>query len=205
MPYPWPGIREDIYVGGGTFTRQPLPVPNWLEAKESSRSRKGKYFADFLQPEDGWPVVTTKLRLDFSWASMVADDIRLVNGFLARGPNPIDVCTWVEISEAFYIDAGDSLGGFLKRRSALTVVSPLPPLAATRHAVAATRGDGSALTVTLGTSDADGITPWSAAGTSVGEYVTIFYTPVYRMAIADGQQAFPNPHSQSQMLSFEEL
>lgn len=205
MPYPWPGIREDLYIGGATFARAPLVVPTWLEAKESNRARNGALHVDYLQPETGWPVVTSKFSLSLSWSAMVADDIRLVNGLIARGPQPIDVCTWVENGEAFWFYAGDSFSGFLKRRNALTVVDPLPPLAATRHAVVALRGDGSVLSVTLGTPDADGITPWSATGTSVGEYVTIHYAPVFRMAIADGQQAFPQPHSQSQVLSLEEM
>lgn len=205
MPYPWPGIREELYCGGGTFARTPLIVPTWYEAKESSTARDGSDFIDFLQPEIGWPVVTTKLSLALSWEAMVAEDIRMANGILARGTQAIDVCTWVEISEAFYFATGASFSGTLKRRNALTVVSPLPPLAATRHAVAAIRGNGSALTVTLGTPDAKGRTPWTAAGTSTGEYVTIAYTPVYVMAVSDGQQAFPRAQVQTQTLNLREL
>lgn len=205
MPYPWPGIREELYCGGGTFARTPVVVPTWYEAKESSTGRDGSDYIDFLQPETGWPVVTTKLALVFSWSAMVAEDIRMANGILARGTQAIDVCTWLEISEAFYFAAGASFSGYLKRRNALTVVSPLPPLASTRHAVAAVRGDGSALTVTLGAPSAKGITPWTAVGTSVGEYVTIAYTPVYRMAVGDGQQALPAAQVQAQTFNLREL
>lgn len=205
MPFPWPGIREELYLGGMTFARNPLVVPTWFEAKESARSRDGSLYMDFLQPETGWPVTTNKLSLALSWGTMVADDIRAANGILARGPQAIDVCTWVEISEAFWIPASDAFAGYLKRRNALTVISPLPSLAATRHAVSAVRGDGSSLAISLGTPAADGITPWSASGASVGEYVTISYTPVYRMAVADGQQAFPRAHEQSQTLTLEEM
>lgn len=84
---------------------------------------------------------------------MAPEDIRSVNELLSRDAI-VDVCNWVEIAESFYLAAGASLAGTLLRRDALSVISPLPPLAATRHAVAATRGDGSALTVTLGTPDA---------------------------------------------------
>ena len=205
MPYPWPGIREEFYIGGGTFARTPLIVPTWLEAQESSTARDGTDHTDFLQPEVGWPVITNKLTLVLSWGAMVAEDIRCANGILARGTQPVDVCTWVEISEAFHFLAGESFSGTLKRRSALTVVSPLPPFASTQHAVAAIRGDGSALVVTLGTPDAKGRTPWTAAGTSTGEYVTIAYTPVYVMAPGDGQQAFPQAHVQSQTMNLREI
>ncbi len=206
MSYPWPGIREDLYIGGVVWAKPPQEVvPTWLDAKESTRARTGKLYVDFLQPEAGWPVVTRKLSLTLSWPTMTPADIRAANGILARGTQALDVCTWVEISEAFWFAAGLSFAGSLKRRNALSVVSPLPPLAATRHAVSAVRGDGSALSVTLGTADADGITPWTASGTSTGEYVTISYSPVYYMTPAEGQEAFPQAHEQSQTLRLEEL
>lgn len=191
MTYPWPGIREDLYVEGVAFVRTPLDVtPRWMTARDSKRARSGKLYRDSLQPETGYPVTLAKLELTLSWGAMAPEDIRSVNGLLSRDAI-VDVCNWVEIAESFYLAAGASLAGTLLRRNALAVISPLPPLAATRHAVAATRGDGSALTVTLGTPDADGHTPWTATGTSVGEYVTIHYTPVYMMAAEDGQTTFP--------------
>lgn len=192
MSYPWPGIREDIYIGGVTWVNNPDSVePRWLLAKSSERARDASLHRDFLQPETGWPVVLAKLELTLGWPSMAPDDIRTVNGILSRD-EVLDVCDWIEISESFYLAAGASLAGYLKRRNALTTIVTLPPLAATRHAVTATRAGGAALTVTLGTPDATtGITPWTAAGTSAGEYVTINYTPVYRMAAEDGQPSFP--------------
>lgn len=191
MAYPWPGIREDLYVEGVAFVRTPLDVtPRWMTARDDKRSRLADLYRDSLQPDASWPVTLAKQELTLAWSSMVPEDIRAINGLLARD-GIVSVCNWIEISEAFWFAAGSSLAGTLLRRNALTVISPLPPLAATRHAVSATRGDGSALTVTLGTPDAYGRTSWTASGTSVGEYVTINYTPVYRMVAADGQITLP--------------
>lgn len=203
---PRPGQRTKIYLGGAAvFYRQPRITPTWHEAREDSTARDGSDFIDFLQPEQGWPVVTTKLSLELAWGTMVGADIRTANGILARATEAIDVCTWTEISEAFYFAVGESFSGYLKRRNCLTTITTLPPLAATRYAVAAIRGDGSALTVTLGTPSAKGLTPWTAVGTSLGEYVTIAYTPVYRMACGNGQLSFPQAHVQTQAMSLREL
>ena len=206
MSYPWPGVREDIYIGGVTWVNNPETVdPRWLVAKSSERSRNATLHRDFLQPETGWPVVLKKLELTLGWPNMAPDDIRTVNGILSRD-EILDVCTWVEISESFYFAAGAALAGTLKRRNALTAISPLQPaIVPARHAVTATRANGVALSVTLGTPDADGLTPWTAAGTSAGEYVTINYTPVYRMAPEDGQDSFPRGARQALTLVLVEV
>lgn len=203
---PRPGQRNALYISGGfTFYRKPrVGQPEFMRALESTRSRTGKRFTDSLQPAAGWPIVLTKLRLPLSWTLMAGSDIQAVNDIIAIR-EPFDVCYWKEISEAFYVAAGDPLSGYLTRRSALDVVFPLPPRAATLYPVTGRRGDGSAVTVTLGAPDADGVTPWSAPGTSVGEYVIIRITPVFRMGVDADQTTFPQPQSESQDLTFVEL
>lgn len=202
---PRPGQRTAVWIDGFTFYRKPsLAQPVFMKAEEFARSRAGKRFRDSLQPHPGWPTVLSKLRLPLSWKQMSGADIQAANDIIAIG-EPFDVCYWKEISEAFYVASGDPLSGYLTRRSALDVVSPLPPNAATLYPVTGRRGDGSAITVTLGTPDADGVTPWSAPGVSTGEYVVIRITPVFRMGVDADQTTFPQPHVESQDLTFVEL
>lgn len=203
---PRPGQRTPIWIGGGfTFVRKPrIDAPRFLAAEETVRARNGKLYAYTLQPEAGWPTVLTKLTLPISWSLMKGADVQTANDIVAiRGPH--DVCWWKEISEPFAFLAGESFGGYLTRRNALTVVTPLPTNAATLYPVSARRGDGTALTVALGTPDADGVTPWTAAGTSTGETVVVRYTPVFRMRVAEGQPTFPQPQVEGNTLTFEEL
>ncbi len=201
-----PGIRDYLYIGGVTWVRNPGDVsPRWLVAKASERARDATLYTDYLQPETGWPVVTAKLELSLSWDALCATDIRTVNGILSKDA-ALSVCPWVEIAESFWLASGEAFAGYLKRRNSLTTVSPLPANAATNYAVSAIKSsDGSAVTVTLGTPDATtGITPWTASGTSAGEYVTIRYTPVYYMVAEDGQQSF-RQHQQGQTLVLVEV
>jgi hypothetical protein len=202
---PRPGQRTALYISGGfTFYRKPrIDAPDFQKAQSEERSRTGKLYRDSLQPKAGWPVVLTKLALPLSWTLMAGSDIRAANDIIAI-EGPFDVCYWKEISESFYVAAGDPLEGFLQRRSVLDVVSPLPPNAATLYPVTGRRGDGSAMTVTLGTPDADGVTPWSAPGTSTGEKVLVRYTPVFIMSVDEGQTTFPQPQAESQTLTFRE-
>lgn len=206
MSAPWPGIRDYLYIGGVTFARGPESIePRWFPAKSSVRARSGKLYQDYLQPESGLAVVTQKLELALSWAAMTSPDIRTVNGLLSRTA-ALDVCPWIEIAESFYFAAGASFAGTLARRNALTAVSPLPALAATRYPVSAIRtSTGAAITITLGTPDADGLTSWTASGASSGEYVTISYTPVYYMVADDGQQSFSLNAQQGQTLRLMEV
>lgn len=203
---PRAGLRLGLYLGGLSFTRKPF-VSNIQrnESEDSERSRDLTLYTDALQPEPGYPKLITKLSLTLAWgATMTGADIRKVNDMIAiRGP--FDVCLWEEISEAFWIDAGEPFAGYLTRRNALTTISPLPTGAATEFAVTAARGDGSALSVTLGTPDAQGVTPWTASGTSLGENVVVRYAPVYRMRVVTDQPTFSYPHLRSETLGLEEM
>ena len=127
MTDPLVGIAESLYVGGVTLASAPDGVTQaWLDAKESTRARSGRLYRDFLQPSTDRAVLTRVLRLTLSWGSMHPADIRTANGLIARATDEVDVCDWVEISEAFWFASGASFAGTLKRRNALTVVSPLP-------------------------------------------------------------------------------
>ena len=205
MP-PRAGLRLGLYLGGFSFTRKPF-VQNVQrnESEDSERARDLTLYTDALQPAPGYPKLITKLSLTLAWGkTMTGLDIRKVNDMIAlRGP--FDVCLWEEISEAYWIDAGEPLGGYLTRRNALAVISPLPTGAATEFAVTAARGDGSALTVSLGTPDANGVTPWTASGTSVGEHVLVRIPPVYRMRVVTNQPTFSSPHLRSETLGLEEV
>lgn len=206
MP-PRPGQRTGLWISGGfTFNRKPrINTPQYLPAEETTRARNGKLFWDSLQPEEGWPTPLTKLLLPLSWGLMTGADIRTANDIIAiRGP--FDIVFWQEISEAFWIDSGESLAGYVTRRSALDVVPApsLPVNAATLYGISGRRGDGTSMTVTLGTPDEDGITPWTAPGTSAGEKVVVRITPAFRARVVEGQAAFPQPFVQAQTLTFEE-
>ena len=203
---PRPGLRTGLYLGGRTFTRKPsVQSLQRNESEDSERSRDLTLYTDALQPAPGYPKLITKLSLTLVWpTTMTGLDIRKANDMIAiRGP--FDVCPWEEISEAFWIDAGEPFAGYLTRRNALTVISPLPVGASAEFAVTAERGDGSALTVTLGTPDSYGVTPWSASGTSTGENVIVRYAPVYRMRVVTDQPTFSTPHLRSETLGLEEM
>jgi len=202
---PRPGLRTGLYLDRFTFTRKPsVSSLQRNESEDTERARDLTLYRDALQPAPGYPKIVTKLSLTLAWpTTMTGLDIRKVNDMIAiRGP--FDVCPWEEISEAYWIDAGEPFAGYLTRRNALTVISPLPVGAATEFAVTAERGDGSALTVTLGTPDALGVTPWSASGTSTGENVVVRYPAVYRMWVVSDQPTFSNPHLRSETLGLEE-
>lgn len=204
---PRPGQRTGLWISGGfSFVRKPrINTPLYLAAEETSRARDGTLYWDSLQPEEGWPTTLTKLQLPLSWGLMKGADIRTANDIVAiRGP--FDVVFWQEISEAFWLDSGSALEGYLTRRSALDVVPALslPTNAATLYPVSGRRGDGTEMTVTLGTPDSRGITPWTATGTSTGETVVVRYTPAFRMRVVEGQATFPQAFAQSQALTLEE-
>lgn len=208
MP-PRAGLRLPLYLDRFAFARKPFVVSVQRNvAEDARRARDLTLYVDSLQPETGYPTTLNKLSLELAWrGTMTGADIRLVNDMIAiRGP--FDVCLWEEVSEAFFLAAGVPLAGYLPRRNALTVVSPLPGppgYAAAQFAVTGARGDGTAFTPTLGTPDADGVTPWTVTGTSVGETVVVRCAPVYRMRIISGQPAFESPHKRTQTLGLEEM
>lgn len=201
----YPGIREKMYLGGLTLTASPSSVtPTWLKAQTRDRARDGSLYVDSLQPETGFPVIMAKLDLSIAWETLCAADIAQINGLISYG-GPIDVCYWVPIVEAFYVSAGELLAGSLLRRDALTTITPLPTGAASNYPVTPLRGSGASFALTLGTPSAAGITPWTTVVTSAGETATISYAPVYRMYVAESQEAFSQPHRQGQTLRLEEM
>ena len=200
-----PGIREKVYLGGLTLTAGPSSItPTWLKAQTRDRARDGSLYVDSLQPETGYPVIMAKLDLALAWDTLCAADIAQINGLISYG-GPIDVCYWVPIVEAFYVPAGDLLAGSLLRRDGLTTIVPLPAGAASNYPVTPLRGSGASFSLTLGTPASSGVTPWTTVVTSVGETVTVSYAPVYRMYVAESQEAFSQPHRQGQTLRLEEM
>lgn len=206
---PRAGLRTGLYLDRFTFVQKPQVVSVQRNiAEDVKRSRNLTLYVDSLQPDPGFPTTMTKLSLELAWrGTMRAADIRTVNDMIAiRGP--FDVCLWEEITEAFWLPAGAPLAGFLTRRNALTVVSPLPGppgKAAAEFAVTGARGDGTAFTPTLGTPDAYGATPWTATGTSTGETCLVRYPALYRMRVISGQPAFENPHKRTETFGLEEM
>ena len=206
---PRAGLRWPLYLDRFTFLQKPVVVSVQRNvAEDVRRARNLKLYVDSLQPDPGYPTTMSKLSLELAWrGTMRSADIRTVNDMIAiRGP--FDVCLWEEITEAFSLAAGASLAGYLTRRNALTVVSPLPGApgqVAAEFAVTGARGDGTAFTPILGTPDADGITPWTASGTSTGETVVVRYPACYRMRVVSGQPAFETPHKRTQTFGLEEM
>ena len=206
---PRAGLRTPLYLDRFAFLQKPQVVSVQRNvAEDVKRSRDLTMRVDSLQSEAGYPTTATKLSLEVAWSGVMRGaDIRTVNDMIAiRGP--FDVCLWEEIVEAFALLAGAPLAGTLSRRNALTVVSPLPGApgkAAAEFAVTAARGDGTPFTPTLGTADAYGRVPWTAAGISAGETVVVRYAPVYRMRVITEQPAFENPHKRTQSLGLEEM
>ncbi len=201
-----PGIREAVYLDGAALVAGPSSVsPTWLKAQTRDRARDGSLYVDSLQPEAGYPVIMAKLELSLGWETLCAADIATLNEIIARG-GPLDVCIWRPVTEAFYVASGSAFSGSLLRRNALTTITPLPTGAAANYPVTAKDGNGAALTVVLGTPDVTtGVTPWTCATASTGETATISYAPVYRMYVAESQEAFSQPHRQGQTLRLEEM
>lgn len=184
------GLTDAIYLEGLTLATPPRVFPRVFRAESHMRSRLAKAYRDSLQPGPGYPVTLKKLSLTLTWNVPTPTDIAAVEDLISWG-GPLDVCIWKAVVESFAIAVGSPLAGTLTRRNALTAVPSevLPTNAATRFAVAASNG-GTPLTVTLGTPDADGLTPWTAVGTSTGARVAIAIVPVYRMILSEEQKEF---------------
>jgi len=199
-----PGISDAIYLGGVKLATPPGMVsPVMLRAQSAERARNAKLHIDYLQPEPGWPMILRKLTLSLSWEAPTPEDIEVINDLVSWG-GPIDVCYWKPITESYWLAAGAPWAGYLTRRNALDVISPLPPNAATRFAIAGDHG-GTSLTVTLGTPDADGVTPWSAPGTSTGERAAVSYVPSFSMVVDESQEEFTEINAQPQTLRLVEV
>lgn len=204
-----PGLREAFYLEGYKIDRKVvLYRPTFLPAEERDRTRSGRLWPDRAEPEDGWPYRLRILTLQIGWARLQGEDIDKLNEVISFG-GPFDFCPWRNLTETFWIENGAALSGFLTRRHAPAQVPSglLPVDAATRYPVVAKRGDGSVFAVTLGTPDADGVTPWAATtpGTGTGEKVSIRYTPLYSGWVAEDQQDFAEPHVESQTFTIEEM
>lgn len=200
-----PGIREKVYLDGVALVAGPSVVtPTWLKAQTRDRARDGSLYVDSLQPDAGYPVIMSKLDLTLGWETMCAADIAAVNRLISYG-GPVDVCIWQYVTEAFYVDSGVAFSGYLLRRNALDTIAPLPAGATSNYPLVALDGSGAALTISLGTPTAAGVTPWTCASISTGETATIAYAPVFRMYVAESQEAFSQPHRQGQTLRLEEM
>ena len=198
-----PGIREKVYLGGVPLVAGPSVVsPAWLKAQTRDRARDGSLYVDSLQPEPGYPVIMAKLDLSLAWDTMCAADIAAINRIISYG-GPIDVCLWQYVTEAFYVADGTAFGGYLLRRNALTTIVPLPTGATSNYPLTALDGSGGALSITLGTPTAAGVTQWTCATVSTGETATIMYVPVFRMYVSESQEVFSQPHRQGQTLRLE--
>lgn len=204
-----PGLREEFYFHGYSIAT-PIKrfAPRFLPAEERDRTRSGRLWPDRAEPEDGWPYRLRILTLQVGWEQLTGEDIDALNEVVALG-GPFDFCPWLNLTEAFWIEDGAPLSGFLPRRHAPSHVPSefLPVAAATRYPVVAKRGDGSVFAVTLGTPDSYGVTPWSATtpGTGTGEFVTIRYTPLYSGWVGEEQQDFSAVLTESQVLTIEEM
>ncbi len=204
-----PGLREEFYLHGYKIS---APItrygPTFLPAEERDRTRSGRLWPDRAEPEDGWPYRLRILTLQIGWQQLTGEDIDALNEVIALG-GPFDFCPWKNLTEVWWIEDGTPLSGFIPRRHAPAWVPSefLPDSAATLYPVVAKRGEGSTFAVTLGTPDADGVTPWVATtpGTGTGEFVKIRYTPLYSGWVAEDQQEFTGVHTESQTFTIEEM
>ncbi len=209
-----PGFREQIWLAGRAIGSGASVAPPKDEvAQTRDRYLDGSLAVDGLAlPWAGAPSVIEKRVWTLTWPALVPADVVFLNRLVSlRGILPVDFVPWLPWSESFLIAAGAARSGTLGRRAALSVVDPLPDLAATRFATTAARGGSNLsawtdLTVTLGATDAAGHTPWTAAGTSTdAEFVSISYYPAYRVVVGEAQQTFVVTHSQGQSLTLEEV
>lgn len=204
------GLRERIYLGGYTISRNPSQfeqTPGWAE--------DGKRFVDgtlsthrLVGSYVGAPKRISKITWKLAWmppqGSLSAADVTALNELIADGIE-LDFCPWLPVCESFAVTDSAATSGTLSRRDALRIVSPLPTNASTRYATVGTRNGSVYSTITLGTVDAAYRTPWTCSTASTGTRVRIHYYPVYRVQFGDNQPFLSIPHVEGMSLILKEV
>jgi hypothetical protein len=199
-----PGIQELVYLAGTTISRGPTSITERRDyAKTEQRLRDGTLASHYLYPDDADPDLLTKGAWTLTWQSLCAADIVALSRLAGRA-GAFDFCPWTPWVEEWTFAASDSYAGTLRRRAALSYVSPLPVNAATKYATAATL-NGTTEAITLGTV-ANYRTPWTATGTaSAADVISILYYPIFRVKLTNEEPSYAQPHIQGWTISLEEV
>lgn len=201
-----PGLIESVYLDGVNVARGPgqfSPVRQY--ARTDQRLRGGKLVTHKAKPSTSDPDLTWKWKFTLVWARLSDADDEAIAELVGEGA-AFDFCPWQRVSESWTFAAGAAYAGTLLRRNAVAVISPsdLPQNAASRYGMSGTL-NGSAKTITLG-STTEFRAAWTATGTaSAGDIVKVRYWPVYRVKTTDDEESFQLPHVKGWRLVLEEL
>lgn len=201
-----PGLIESVYLGGYNIARGPGTLaPQRQYARTDQRLRSGTLATHKAKPVGTDPDLIWKWKWVLSWQRLSDADDEVIAELVGEGAT-FDFCPWQRVSESWTFAAGAAYTGSLLRRNAVDVIAGgnLPQNAASRYAMSSTL-NGSAKTITLG-STTEYRTAWSATGTaSAGDLIRVRYWPVYRVKSTEDQESFQLPHVKGWQLTVEEV
>lgn len=189
MALPIPGLRHKVYLAGHEFSHPPVSFgrlrPGVLESVR--RLASGKAIRYVASPFAGVCDRPSRYAFSIGWDAFDEHDAAAFEAAIAAA-GETDFCPWLSRAESFTFLAGESYGGSLQRRDALTQCPILP--SSTVGLAPRLEIDGVTATLTLGSPDSEGRTPWSATGTvpAGGSTATIWYMPLYRVLLTESDE-----------------